>query len=504
MDVLDLFSGLTEQKPSTRQAPLPPAARPDFKPRDYGPIWKPLPMPTHFVTVDMETFPFGPGNQTPKPVCIQFKEWTFKDGAWHGGKEHLYGGLESDLDYGVAFIEKLIRRKDILLVFFNGFFDLAVILNYRGWPKSLFRAILAAMRAGMLRDLLVLAKQHANQEGTLDFDPVLGRPSKFNLEDVTKHYTGQSIEGKHGPDVWRLRYGELYGIPKQDWPQPAIQYACLDVVYPGEAFIAILSQITPSPDEAFQNEKWWWLYLGAVQGIISDPNMVRELELMILPAIEEGIKALIEQGIYRPEVYGVDKKAIAEILVKLLGDSCPKTPGGEVSVSAKSIKRALAKPIDPTEEQILIHYNDLDWLAVNEEEYVKVTKEASKNMAELRRIVFEHYDGNPPMTAGGKGPTKSGRPPAPPQVSTARKVLREIPELRGLVEIGEFFKVKTTYLPIVRKPIVHTRPNGLVASGRVSYTSSNWANWPRLKGVRDCFRAPLVTITLRDDEKEAA
>jgi hypothetical protein len=412
------------------------------------------PKPTKYVAWDTETYLITQGNLTPNLVCLQFQ--IVENG--QRSEPVVAGATEEGKAKGAAFIRTLLENTDVCFVTHNGFFDYAVLLNYYGWPEKLMKAIVEGFASGRLRDTLIRSKLHAIANGWLDYDPQIGGPAKFDLGSLAIKYTAQNIEGKHGPDVWRLRYAELDGQPAEAWPEAAYRYAKLDPVYTADVYEAIDHE---SPDEAMQTEKAWWMHLAACGGLHTDQAKVKELEELILPAVSEGIQKLVELGIYRPEKYSVSREKVKEKF------SLPDT-------TAKSLAKAQLPPL-----------SSVDWWKERHMDCVNVTP-SSKDMAKLYEMVSEHFAGDPPRTESGR-------------VSTARKVLAQIPLLEPLVEIGEFQKVQSTYLPVLRQPVVNPRGNPLVSSGRVSYSGPNIANQPRLKGVRECWRAPESVITLKEE-----
>ncbi len=454
--------------------------------KEPGLLFQSAPVPREFVAWDSETFLIEPGNLTPQLVCVQWQHCELgPTGRWVRHEPRVMGGSLEDIARGANFIRALIEDSDVILVTHNGPFDYAVLLKYFNWSKKLFRAIVKAMKDGRIRDTLIIAKLHAIEMGWLDYDPEIGTPAKFSLGDLAIKYTQQHIEGKHGADIWRLKYHLLYGVHMSQWEYAAYNYAMLDPVYTADVYIALLGQANPSPDEIFQVRKAWFLHLGSVQGLSTDQDKVAELEDKILPKIEDGIRILTEIGIYRPPTYSVDKEKIAALIVKALGDRTARTPKGEVSLNSKNVEAA-AKCLPKDEAAVLRGYLDVSYMRANYPDYV-VEKAGTKNMALLYQTVSDFFEGNPPTTDSGR-------------VCTARKILKEIPILKPLVDIGEAQKVKTTYLPVLKRPIVNSRVNSLVATGRPSYSGPNIANQPRMEGVRECWVAPMDLITLLEDE----
>jgi hypothetical protein len=122
--------------------------------------------------------------------------------------------------------------------------------------------------------------------------------------------------------------------------------------------------------------------------------------------------------------------------------------------------------------------------------------DGTKNMARLRAMVAEAYDGQPPMTEPPrrtkKDAVKPRKKPFVPQVKTSRGVLEESgdPRLEAFAEYGEWASVENMVVPALeagtRQPL-HTRWR-VVDSGRISSAAPNLTNLSaRNKAIRECL-----------------
>lgn len=72
-----------------------------------------------------------------------------------------------------------------------------------------------------------------------DADGGRGVRVKSGLGDLLLRYEGLDLSAdKKGTDSWRLRYGELIGVPIRDWPPEALRYALEDPVHTAQLRVA--------------------------------------------------------------------------------------------------------------------------------------------------------------------------------------------------------------------------------------------------------------------------
>jgi hypothetical protein len=106
-------------------------------------------------------------------------------------------------------------------------------------------------------------------------------PLKYDLESVAHRHLGKRLD----KDTWRLRYAELEGLPLDQWPQGAKDYAIGDA----EATLGVYrvqaqeAQTMPEGpwffvDEVAQVRAAWWLQLVSVWGIKTDSVWLDKLQ----------------------------------------------------------------------------------------------------------------------------------------------------------------------------------------------------------------------------------
>lgn len=169
------------------------------------------------IVFDFETHRIAPGGIYPKPVCLAHDL---------NGKPELAVG---DVDMCAAMTA--ILESEHILVNQSIAFDMRVAVT--AWPqlRSLVRRAYREGRVGdtsirmKLNDLAVSGRigQRLTPDGSY-------AKVDYSLADLVRDLFGEDIsEGKSGPDSWRLRYGELDGLPLHQWPRDAVEYPLSDV-----------------------------------------------------------------------------------------------------------------------------------------------------------------------------------------------------------------------------------------------------------------------------------
>lgn len=520
MDLTNLFSRRNPASPTPpAPAPAPPAPR-----ADGGEVldWMiPHPPLEEWVAWDTETHLITEEEPLPPLVCVQTQV-----GRSSGLEDAVVWGADPESkEQGVDFIFWILESTKLPLIALNGFYDYAVLLKHRKWDPRLVRLVFDAFQSGRLRDCVTRAELAAVEFDWLDHDPDIGGPPKFSMEQLAKKYLGESVEGKHGPDSYRLRYAELDGIPAKDWPPGAYNYAALDPEYAARIYLAICKYSTASPDEAFQTLKEWSLYLAGAWGISVDPDRVEALEKRILPTIRAAVEELSKPrkgpngedlpSPYVAEQYKINLERVAEEVHSILGDATVRTPAGDVSLASKQLAKAFAASgfplLDPSLSKQARLEKALSLVEDPQENPWVTVVPAKRDMKTITVMVEEHFreaGRDIPLTTP-KPNKKTGITPEP-RTSTAREVIEQVPALMALAEIGAVQKVDSMYLshqkgkvPIFKRNIAHARWYGLKATGRVSVSNPNLNNLPRMAGIRECFRARPGYVMISADYAQA-
>lgn len=488
---------------------------------------------THLITEDVPI---------PPMVCITFSE-----------PPYIYGGtFESKLE-GARKLVSYLCDDNVIIVGHNVFYDISVIIKFfcdinKENELDLFKFFWEKIRTGRIRDTEVTSKLVSIQKDWLRFDPKFGGPAKFSLADQVKRHLDIQMTGKDEEDAWRKRYSELDGIPMSKWPQDAIDYPINDAKLTKNLYAHLLLKFQTSPDEVFQTESAWVLHRMSVWGIATDAELAKLLDKKITPIIKACQKELIKDGLIRPPEYTVCRDALKNAIFEELGEQAPLTAGGEISLSSKvfdscknktildyvnnkdkiSSVRKMSNDIEETPVELKNELLGLIEQYIKEQPFMEqmcslglvVEEEPTLNKKQIREMVIAHFrikiqDGydysKVPLTEAADKlkseeleKTIKNIDLLRKIVSTDRETILQIPELSKLAEMGEVYKIKTTYIPIFSKGgILHPHWNPLVASGRVSVSNPNINNMPRGHGVRKCFKARPGYVYVTADYSQA-
>lgn len=234
------------------------------------------------ISFDTETYLFEPGNMAPKVVCLTWANED-EDGIVVGG------------DVAGVMFKTLLSSGP--LVGHNVAFDAAVLM---ATCPDLIEPIFGAYHAGrvhctMVREkLLDIARgNHFIQKG------------RYSLAKIAERYKiipeGSLDEAKEGENAWRMRYSELDGVPFDEWPQEAVDYAIDDSILTLAIYAAqeLRAQRIgyDLPDQEAQVRAHLILHLAGVWGVHTDPDRVEPLRAITRERMEKLADELIEHGL---------------------------------------------------------------------------------------------------------------------------------------------------------------------------------------------------------------
>jgi DNA polymerase-1 len=308
------------------------------------------------------------------------------------------------------------------------------------------------------------------------------------LDDSVEKNLGEHLEKEN---TWRLRYGELDGIPFEEWSEDARDYPRKDARAPlrvwrkqnevpkktvpmphvegcpctenewanctcphADPFGGGGYTLEPDPQEPgylnldlapYENRAAWALQLMSIWGIRTDPEMVGVVTREVTQQHEETQKRFGEAGIFR--LQGWCRRLDSKKNPLPCGNPNPHLAGPK------------CKP----------------WPA---------SQVGSKDTSYLKALVVEAYGGEPPMTAG----TDKNAP----TVSTDQDTLKESGNdlLFDLGEAGPNEKDFSQYLKVVALGTqwpINVDYNLILKTCRTSCRSPNLQNMPRAGRSRECF-----------------
>lgn len=245
------------------------------------------------IAFDTETALIEPGLLAPPLVCV-----SVCDALWHHSeaREHVEAWLEGDR----------------LLVGHNVAYDFAVIAAQ--WP-DLVPAIFDKYARGQVTDTMIRQK-------LIDIAST-GRGGRYSLAALAEKWLDRKLE----KDEWRLRYGELHGVPIGDWEQGAIDYAIEDARTTLQIYEAQQKNIHELKDEHRQTRAAWWLHLASAWGLRTDPEAVEALAERLQKRYDEIEAGLVEAGLVRAD--GTRDMKAAAAYMRSVSPAPPLTDTGK-------------------------------------------------------------------------------------------------------------------------------------------------------------------------------
>lgn len=374
------------------------------------------------ISWDLETALIQPGNLQPKPVV---SSWSFDSRP--GSQLHLP-------DQAAKQLREWLPATDLHFVGQNVSYDFGVMMRY--YP-DLTPLIFQAYADGRIHDTMVLQKLIDIAAGCHNF-PRSDGTRGYSLADLEQHYLGISRhDDKADPESWRFRYAELDGVPLDQWPAKATEYALADAVGTLAVYGAQKARYGEVAGEADSVRAAWALHLFSCYGVRTDPSAVLALEAD-LKSKRVAYQAALQAASFLKLVplSAEDRRNGVEPACYIPGKKGPKP----------------AK-----------------W---------------SKDMATIKATVEAAYaDLGLELPLTEKGAVSTDR-------DTCERVGSVSPALAALADASNVEKLLSTYIPLLKKGAdvpLQPRYNVLVDSGRCSASEPNIQNQPRAPGVRECF-----------------
>lgn len=308
--------------------------------------------------IDTETFPIEPGVLAPKLVCMTLSgvegstlapvllcKRFCPDDVVIAGSASKWRALVTRQaihplwDWAIT----SAQEKGLHIVGQNFAFDLGVLTNE--YPETLPK-VFGALEQGTVYDVMIREMLIAIAQGWHAFDPrpllpkfKKGKKPSFSLaEMVRRHFDIDRAPAKKGETSWRLRFGELAGVPAVQYPEAASSYAlddasdttdlALDQAKPLSTRLGVLvNEQGKVVNEGPQVAAHFALHLCALVGVRTDPVAS---EIFKVNAIENAAKAQdfgVKLGFIRPNG-SRDTKLLRELVkesYRLKGVPCPMT-----------------------------------------------------------------------------------------------------------------------------------------------------------------------------------
>jgi hypothetical protein len=414
-----------------------------------------------------------------------------------------------------------------------------------------------ALEVGGVRDTQIREKLLAIHDDRLDYDPILKQKNPiFSLASLVLRRFGIDISGakgdrKYAPKshrdvlegadadaaglVWRVRFGELIGVPAANYPEDARQYAIEDAEWALRVFLdqgrtpvlgnaghVLIDEYGDVTNEIPQVEAALALWLMSCWGIRTDPERVRKFIAHTEEKCAEAslIATYTDEYCAWSKTYAdlQDGPSFADYLAEarrarpctLHGADCAD-PRAEGEIEPSGFLRLPEKWYSKVPKKAgggvrckgcdTVHACDA-WSTPAACPACGAVGKRSVNKAKLQAIIAEAYGGNPPLT-----PPSATHPTG--QISTSRDTMKESghPALVAYADLGVYFKYRSTYAPQLAHGTEHPINHGygvLVSSGRTSAYKPNTQNPPRKGGFRECIvpRAGYVYCSVDYDIAE--
>lgn len=282
------------------------------------------------IAIDFETYLISNEAPSPKPVCLSFYSPSLKEGLIVG-----HENMEKFL--------KAILESDELIIAHNAKFENLVIYNH--FPA--------------LKQLLVKKIESNGIYCTKLAEVMIGNTRKkqafkFALSDLVLNYFKEDISAtKKDPDAWRLRYSELDGIPKSEWPQAAVDYAIDDSIW---AYKVWELQKYVKLDYFEEVKSDFYLGLMGYNGLLVSKERVKEIEDEILGKLNPTYQFLIENNLGSfDKKTGKFKKKLKNLqqYIDKTFQNPIKTAKGIISTTSLSMTQYLGEKDDQVIRQFL-------------------------------------------------------------------------------------------------------------------------------------------------------
>jgi len=434
---------------------------------------------------------------------------------------------------GIGYLERWLRA-GVRLIGAESAFDalLSVVNSTAEKFKELLKLWADAYEAGLIHDVLIRQKLLDLAAGCYRYEDTADgvKPAyyRYNLAALALRLCGRKLDkplGEDDVDHWRLRFGELDGLPIASYPPAAYSYALEDAIATAEVWIAQeLARWTdkrigrnfpgydPLLDEARQTMAAVPLKAMSAYGLRTDPAAVErlavEVEAKILETRAELVEAKGEDGapapLVRPPEFSRNTDAIVSYLVARgldvhFHDGGLETP---IRLCKDNYVAAYAASGDPIMAALIghawqtePHRSALVAAGLVEVSHTRDTKAAAERCfwAYYRQGAVAPRTDSYSEKEHGSLKTPDGRIYLNLNcISLDSDACEQSddPILQLYSEYQSLAKTLANDIPMLRAGAVlpvHSRFETLLETGRTSSSKPNVQNVRRLPGIRECF-----------------
>jgi hypothetical protein len=269
---------------------------------------------------DTETFLLAPALQAPPMVCLQFDL---------DGRPQLIHARDPAC---CRTLRWALEDPSLLWSGHNAAYDFGVICASFPDLTQLVFQLMATNRA-----ICTIVQQKLIDIALGRFKAVRGRG--YNLEVV-----GQTLKIEHAIsklDPWRMRFGELWSIPCEWWPDDARRYALLDGCAQRAVTLAqwkyAVEHKVPLPSVFHETYSAFWIHLMACWGIQVDLQRAQAYIADVRKGLEVDRETCQLAGLVRPDGTKHMEPAYQRMVALCREneeDDFPLTDGGEKAIRA--------------------------------------------------------------------------------------------------------------------------------------------------------------------------
>lgn len=293
------------------------------------------------IAIDFETYLISNESPSPKPVCLSY---------YYNNDGDEQKGIVIGLDSMEAFLSSHLKSNNKIIAHNMSFEALVIDAHFPNLRADLHRKInnKELICTKVYEQLLDNTRKHPGFRHDL-------------ATLVNKYFEVDISADKKDPDSWRLRYSELDGVPLENWPKEAIDYAIDDSIWAYEVYKKQYEQdkdldifLSISAD----------IYLNKMgqYGLLVDKGRVKTLEDELLEKLTPKYKNLESKGLTRfdekTSKYKKNMNVLREYLTEKL-DAVEKTSKGTVATSSESITRYVASTDNEEVKSVLTDYLDI-------------------------------------------------------------------------------------------------------------------------------------------------
>ena len=437
---------------------------------------------------DVETFLIK-NNTAPQVVCMTF----------YDPRNETAKGYILDAKDGAVQLAEYLKDDSVWLIAHNAMFDF--ITSSLLSPK-LFALIFRAYKRGRihctkLREALMLVggpDNYGEIRGTVNgtkmpvsYLSLAGCLFTYFGKDVTGSKVKARSKGSPSADIWRLRYHELHGIPVQQWPIEAVDYAIADAEYALGVFLLQQkkAQRISAPimkehkatgtiiDDAQRQAtaEFCLMYMGFKTGVKINQKKIQAAYDHLMQEHDAIIARIADFGYYTKVAKHKRGHKVVKARVKATFDRCYSI-------------------LQYTEPSI---YTEASLKAGKQE--ISTAKGPRDNLLRMVDKAIEYE-----VTPTTRVPLKQDKLD---ELAILAEALRTFADCEGLwKEINTFIKgLRRSRLS--QDSRIRYNLNGFVATGRTSSSDPNMQNLPRGGAVRDCIEAEDGHIFIINDYSNA-